>query len=187
MAFGDSRTHAARLRAAAALGPGRRVQARIRARAEAFFGSGNVAWVRNFLLVRPAIAVAVAAAVMMLWTGLFVFESAWLYPSGSYTANHMTMRYDGTGYPDGLAGEEIPLAARIVAVADVYDALASKRPYKPAWPVEDAIAEVARLAGTHLDPDVVRAFVELYDRNILRDLNGAGPDADVAMPAPEAA
>ncbi len=71
-------------------------------------------------------------------------------------------RWDGTGYPDGLAGEEIPLAARIVAVADVYDALTSERPYKRAWPPGEALAEIQRMAGTHLDPEVVDAFVDLY-------------------------
>jgi len=80
-------------------------------------------------------------------------------------------RWDGTGYPDGLAGEDIPLAARIVAVADVYDALISERPYKHAWPPEEAIAEIMRLRGEHLDPDIVDAFVHLYDTNVLRDLD----------------
>ncbi len=72
-------------------------------------------------------------------------------------------------------------------MADVYDALASKRPYKPAWPAEEAIAEVVRLAGTHLDPGVVKAFVDLYDRNILRDLDGARPDVSATAPISEAA
>ena len=86
-------------------------------------------------------------------------------------------RWDGTGYPDGLAGEEIPLAARIVAVADVYDALISERPYKHAWPSSEAIAEVRRMAGSHLDPRIVEAFVNLYETNVLRDL-----DARMALP-----
>jgi hypothetical protein len=80
-------------------------------------------------------------------------------------------RWDGTGYPDGLAGEDIPLAARIVAVCDVYDALISERPYKQAWPHGDAIAEIRRMAGTHLDPTIVDAFVNLYATNVLRDLD----------------
>ena len=80
-------------------------------------------------------------------------------------------RWDGTGYPDGLAGEDIPLAARIVAVCDVYDALISERPYKHAWPPGDAIAEIRRMAGTHLDPAIVDAFLSLYATNILRDLD----------------
>src|SRR5690606_3342016 len=70
-------------------------------------------------------------------------------------------RWDGTGYPRGLKGEEIPLAGRIVAAADIFDALTHERPYKPAWSVEDALAELERLAGTHLDPRVVEAAVEV--------------------------
>ncbi len=73
-------------------------------------------------------------------------------------------RWDGSGYPDGLKAEEIPLAARIVAVADVFDALISKRPYKEAWPPEAAIQELRRVAGTHLDLRIVASFVELWKR-----------------------
>lgn len=79
-------------------------------------------------------------------------------------------RWDGSGYPDGVAGESIPLAARIVAVADVYDALISERPYKAAWPVKQAIAEIRSLRGSHLDPVVVDAFLELYESGALREL-----------------
>jgi hypothetical protein len=78
---------------------------------------------------------------------------------------------DGTGYPDGLFGEEIPLAARIVAVADVYDALISKRPYKEAWPAESAITELRRLAGSHLDPALVAAFCELWEAGAIRRIS----------------
>jgi putative two-component system response regulator len=67
-------------------------------------------------------------------------------------------RWDGTGYPRGLAGEEIPLVGRIVAVADVFDALTSNRPYKKAWSVREAVGEVNRSAGTQFDPIVVNAF-----------------------------
>ena len=66
-------------------------------------------------------------------------------------------RWDGTGYL-GVAGLQIPRAARIVAVADVYDALITVRPYKQAWPIDRAAAEVVRLSGTHFDPEVVEAF-----------------------------
>ncbi len=80
-------------------------------------------------------------------------------------------KWDGTGYPDGLAGEAIPLAARIVAVADVYDALISERPYKRAWPPGDAIAEIRRMRGGHFDPRIVDAFLDLYATNVLRELD----------------
>ena len=67
--------------------------------------------------------------------------------------------YDGSGYPEGLSGEAIPLEARIVATADVLDALASQRPYKPAWPLDIALAELRRLAGKKLDPQCVEALL----------------------------
>jgi two-component system response regulator RpfG len=67
-------------------------------------------------------------------------------------------RWDGSGYPGGLSGFDIPLRARIVAVADVYDALSTKRPYKQAWPHGDAMREVIHLSGQHLDPECVQAF-----------------------------
>ena len=69
-------------------------------------------------------------------------------------------KWDGTGYPEGLRGEEIPLVARMVSVCDVFDALVSDRPYKEAWLVEEALAEIQRLAGTHLDPDLAALFIE---------------------------
>ena len=67
-------------------------------------------------------------------------------------------RWDGTGYPQGLAGEAIPLPGRIVAVADVFDALTHVRPYKPAWPADRAYAELCAQAGRQFDPAVVNAF-----------------------------
>ncbi len=68
-------------------------------------------------------------------------------------------KWDGSGYPDGLAGEAIPLAARIIALVDVFDALTSVRPYKPAWPVEDAVAHIRKESGRHFDPALVEAFL----------------------------
>jgi putative two-component system response regulator len=68
-------------------------------------------------------------------------------------------RWEGSGYPFGLAGTQIPLASRIVAVADVLDATTHARPYKPAWPLEDALAEIEAQAGRHFDPDVVKVFL----------------------------
>ncbi len=70
-------------------------------------------------------------------------------------------RWDGSGYPQGLEGDEIPLAARICAVCDVFDALLSPRPYKDAWPLRDVIKELASLRGAHLDPALVDAFLPL--------------------------
>jgi response regulator RpfG family c-di-GMP phosphodiesterase len=70
-------------------------------------------------------------------------------------------RFDGTGYPDGLKGENIPLVARIVTVADVFDAVTSNRPYRTALPVEAARAEIARGHGSHFDPQVADAFASI--------------------------
>jgi two-component system, response regulator RpfG len=68
-------------------------------------------------------------------------------------------RWDGSGYPDGLRGDEIPVSARIVALADVFDALISERPYKPAWPLEDAVAYVRENSGTLFEPACVDALL----------------------------
>jgi putative two-component system response regulator len=76
-------------------------------------------------------------------------------------------RWDGTGYPSGLRGQEIPLSGRIVALADVFDALTHERPYKRAWPVEQALAELCRLRGTQFDPDVLDAFLDLHTSGLL--------------------
>jgi putative two-component system response regulator len=68
-------------------------------------------------------------------------------------------RWDGTGYPNGLRGEEIPVEGRIVAIADVFDALTSVRPYKPAWSVEDAVELLRREKGSQFDPELVELFL----------------------------
>jgi len=67
-------------------------------------------------------------------------------------------KYDGSGYPNKLKGEDIPLSARIVAAADVFDALTSKRPYKDAWPIEKALAVMYEDSGKHFDPEVIKAL-----------------------------
>lgn len=85
-------------------------------------------------------------------------------------------RWDGTGYPQGLRGDEIPLVGRIVAVADVFDALTHRRPYKEPWPLERAIAEVLAGAGRHFDPEVVAAFAGL-DHGDLLEPNPRARDA----------
>ncbi|MCF6278508.1 MAG: HD-GYP domain-containing protein, partial [Anaerolineales bacterium] len=71
-------------------------------------------------------------------------------------------KWDGSGYPLGLRGEAIPLAARIFTVIDVYDALTSNRSYRQAWSKKKTIAYIQEHSGTHFDPEVVRKFIELF-------------------------
>jgi two-component system, response regulator RpfG len=78
---------------------------------------------------------------------------------GSIIALRHHERWDGSGYPDGLAGEDIPQAARIVALADVFDALLSERPYKPPWSHEQALEHVTKSSGSHFDPACVDALL----------------------------
>lgn len=72
-------------------------------------------------------------------------------------------KWDGSGYPNGLAGEAIPIAARVVAIADVFDALTSQRPYKAPWPMEKTFAFLEDNAGTHFDPQLIKIFVGLKE------------------------
>jgi HD-GYP domain-containing protein (c-di-GMP phosphodiesterase class II) len=71
-------------------------------------------------------------------------------------------RWDGHGYPSGKAGEEIPIEARVLAVADAFDAMTSDRPYRRALSRTEALAEVERCAGTQFDPEIARLFLELF-------------------------
>ena len=101
-------------------------------------------------------------------------------------------KWDGSGYPHGTAGEDIPFAARITAVADVFDALTSERPYKRAWPVTAAIEEITRIAGSHLDPRLVEIFRDTLPETIeIMHLHAeplhAGHQGDIIRPVPEAA
>ncbi len=89
---------------------------------------------------------------------------------GSVIALGHHEKFDGSGYPTGLAGAAIPLAARIVAVADVFDALTSVRPYKPAWRVPDAEAYLKDQRGLHFDPNCVDAFIRQFEKALgIRD------------------
>ncbi len=91
-------------------------------------------------------------------------------------ARHHHERWDGSGYPDGLAGDRIPLVARITSVADVFDALTSKRPYKDAWPSDQALEYLEEHSGTHFDPDIVRAFRRLYETGVIAVDGRNAPD-----------
>jgi diguanylate cyclase (GGDEF)-like protein/putative nucleotidyltransferase with HDIG domain len=98
----------------------------------------------------PEIGAAILAPVDFPWPVLPVVKS-----------HHE--KWDGTGYPEGLKGENIPLTARILAVGDVYDALTSSRSYRVAWSHERAVAEIRRSSGSHFDPQVVEAFLDIVD------------------------
>jgi HD-GYP domain-containing protein (c-di-GMP phosphodiesterase class II) len=77
-------------------------------------------------------------------------------------------RYDGKGYPEGLVGESIPLGARIIAVADTFDAMTSNRAYRAAMPDAEAVAEIERFAGRQFDPACARAFVSGYRKGLIK-------------------
>jgi HD-GYP domain-containing protein (c-di-GMP phosphodiesterase class II) len=80
--------------------------------------------------------------------------------------------FDGSGYPDGLKGMDIPLVARIIAVADAFDAITTDRPYKKKKQIEDAIQELKRCSGTQFDPVIVSAFILAYEKgNIITNSN----------------
>ncbi|MDX6586500.1 MAG: cyclic di-GMP phosphodiesterase [Solirubrobacterales bacterium] len=84
-------------------------------------------------------------------------------------------RWDGSGYPFGLKGDDIPLVGQITAVADVFDALTHERPYKPAWKVDAAVAEIEKNAGGHFSPKVVEAFLTLDHSRLMHPAGGLRP------------
>lgn len=88
-------------------------------------------------------------------------------------------KWDGSGYPDGLIGGIIPESARIVALADVFDALTTKRPYKDAWPNERAVATLREAAGTHFEPRLVDVFVSILPR--IFDIQARWADRDIDL------
>jgi HD-GYP domain-containing protein (c-di-GMP phosphodiesterase class II) len=89
-----------------------------------------------------------------------------LAPSAELVYGHHE-RYDGQGYPRGLAGEQIPLGSRIFMVADAFDAMTTDRVYRPALPAEEALAEILRHSGAQFDPTVVRAFLAVYQERFV--------------------
>src|SRR5690606_34357276 len=98
---------------------------------------------------------------------------------------HHHESYDGTGYPDGLKGENIPIGARILAVCDAYDAMTTERPYRKALTPERAVAELKSKAGVQFDPRVVEAFLQVLpapDSENPPPPSSAGPVAGVHKP-----
>jgi putative two-component system response regulator len=86
-------------------------------------------------------------------------------------------KFDGSGYPRGLKGHDIPLYGRIVAVADVFDALTSARPYKKAWDLERACDLLREGSGAHFDPDCITGFFEILDRVLAVKARYRDPEA----------
>ena len=92
--------------------------------------------------------------------------SPWLQLAEEIALSHHE-RWDGRGYPRKLSGEEIPIGGRIVAVADVFDALTNERPYKKAWPFTEAMAEIEAQSGRQFDERVVKAFLTLQHQDFI--------------------
>jgi HD-GYP domain-containing protein (c-di-GMP phosphodiesterase class II) len=99
------------------------------------------------------------------------------------TIRHHHERWNGTGYPDGLEGERIPLGARIIAVADAFDAMTSDRVYRAALPVDVAFAELAKGRGTQFDPQIVDLFQTAYQNRVV--IFGSQANAEPLPGAPE--
>jgi HD-GYP domain-containing protein (c-di-GMP phosphodiesterase class II) len=86
------------------------------------------------------------------------------FQKAALLGRHHHERVDGSGYPSGLKGDEIPLGSRLITVADSYDALTTNRPYRAAHAPDEAVGELRRCSGTHFDPEIVAAFVESLER-----------------------
>lgn len=126
------------------------------------------------ILRKPGKLTADEFAVMKTHTlkGVALLEGMGSLASMVPIIRHHHERWDGLGYPDGLRGEAIPRLARIVAVADAFDAMTSDRPYRPALPAEQAYLELIRHAGSHFDPSCVQAFLRAR-RRVEAQLRGA--------------
>jgi len=142
------------------------------------------------VLMKPGKLTTDEFAVMKTHTvigGETIRATAAAYPQASFLAMAMDVvlyhheRWDGTGYPEGLAGTNIPLSARIIAIADVYDALTSKRVYKAAYDHQSASKIIIDGRGTHFDPTLVDAFLQVQDAvNEIRNSFGDFPQGDFA-------
>jgi CHASE2 domain-containing sensor protein len=139
-------------------------EAELLERASAMHDVGKIA-IPDYILRKPGPLEPEERAVMERHTEiggeLLAGSRSRLVQTAELIARTHHERWDGTGYPAGLAGEEIPLAGRICAICDVFDALVSNRPYKAAWPVEEALEEIRRQAGRQFDPRLTELFLAL--------------------------
>ena len=109
-------------------------------------------------------------------------ENSFLRYAMEFSRYHQE-KWDGSGYPDHLSGEDIPLAGRIMALADVYDALISRRPYKPPFTHEVALAIISEERGRHFDPEIADVFLEANEKFRQIALKFADEDADLLASA----
>jgi two-component system response regulator RpfG len=114
--------------------------------------------------------------------GLLADSSSPVMQLGAQIALSHHERFDGTGYPAGLAADEIPLAARIVAVVDIFDALLSARAYKPSWPLSKVVQYMKETSGKRLDPDCLRAFFSVLDEALAVRARLADPSDTASLP-----
>lgn len=121
------------------------------------------------ILLKPGKLTLVEMSVMKTHTliGAEILEGPAFLKMGRDIAHYHHEKWDGTGYPEGLKGEEIPLSARIMALADVYDALTSKRVYKEAFSQEVAESTISAGIGSHFDPDISTVFMEHNKKDLL--------------------
>ena len=110
---------------------------------------------------------AIGETILMATQGKSHFRDEVLKSAIEIAGSHHE-KWDGTGYPRKLVGENIPLSARIMAVADMYDALITERPYKKIWSHQDAVLEISKKKGSHFDPAVVEAF--MVEQNLFMEI-----------------
>ncbi len=136
----------------------------VRVRRAAFLHDVGKVAVPNAILAKPGSLTAEEFAEIRLHpsVGATMLHHAGLHDEARWVRAHHE-RFDGAGYPDGLGADEIPLEARIIFVADAFEAMTSDRPYRPGMPVPQALAELRRCAGAQFAPQVVEAFVDLVE------------------------
>jgi CHASE2 domain-containing sensor protein len=163
-----------------------RRQARVLRRASALHDVGKIA-IPDTILLHPGIFEPHERAIMTthanLGAQMLAGSSTSLIQMAEILALTHHEHWDGTGYPAGLAGEDIPIEGRICAICDVFDALISRRRYKPGWTFEAAVAEIERGSGSHFDPRLTKLFLEIAPR-LYRDLGSEVDDPGIPTPEP---
>jgi CHASE2 domain-containing sensor protein len=163
----------------------RRRQARLLRRASALHDVGKIA-IPDAVLLHPGIFEPHEREIMTthatLGAQMLAGSSTSLIQMAEILALTHHERWDGSGYPDGLAGDDIPVEGRICAICDVFDALISRRRYKPGWTLEAALAEIERGSGSQFDPRLTKLFLQIAPR-LYREL-ATQVDPGIATPEP---